>query len=351
MTVTFAVQGWLLGTGPSGANRRLVELLRALRGQLRSDERVVVLGDPRQSPFPVTGLPVSWVEAPIPPGPPWHRWLAEALHLPALLRSLEARVFAASTLPLPATGGVPVVFTLHDCRAFAGLGTRAQNLLFAPLLRRALRRAAAVVVPSEFTRAEVVERLPGCDRRIQVVANGVAAGFARVLPGTRPPCLLHVGRLEARKNAGLLVEAYARARARGALPPLVFAGAGHGVERDRIAARARVLGLSADVRFLCSVADAELPELYAAASCVLVPSRYEGFGIPVAEAQAAGVPVVTSDQGALPELGGHVLPVGDVDAWAAVMAAPPPAGPVRVRGWEQAAAAELAIWRASAQGP
>ena len=348
MTVTYAVQGYLLGTGASGANRRLIELLRAMAGLLRRDERIVVFGDPAVAPFAVASLPVQWQPVPIPGVPAWSRWRAERRLLPALLRAAGASLFAASTLPAPATGSVPLVFTLHDCRPLHGYGPRWQRAWFGPLLARTLRRAAAVVVPSQFTRDELTAHWPACAAKVHVVRNGVSARFALPELAHPAPCLLHVGRIEPRKNTELLVTAYARARALRPLPPLVFAGCGHGASRDRLAAQVQALGLAAQVRWLCHVDDDDLRVLYRAAVQVLVPSRYEGFGIPVAEALAAGAPVLVSDQGALAEVGGQALPVDDVAAWAGALAPALPRQPPRVLDWDAPARAELARWRAGA---
>ena len=144
-------------------------------------------------------------------------------------------------------------------------------------------------------------------------------GPARASPW--PGAFLHVGHLETRKGLDTLLAAYARTGRAAALPPLVLSGrdAGAGNQLRRLAAR---LGVGDRVHFLGLTDDATLRGLYRDARAVLLPSRYEGFGMPALEGLALGRSVVVSDQGALREVVGdvgRVVPVDDVDAWAAVM--------------------------------
>ena len=82
--------------------------------------------------------------------------------------------------------------------------------------------------------------------------------------------------------------------------------------------KAHELGLDADTRFLGWVGDDELEDLYAAASCFVFPSLYEGFGLPVLEAMARGVPVACSDRGSLPEVAGAAARLFDPEQPAAI---------------------------------
>jgi glycosyltransferase involved in cell wall biosynthesis len=138
--------------------------------------------------------------------------------------------------------------------------------------------------------------------------RGLAEGF-----------LLYLGTLEPRKNITTLLEAYARLRQTRALSlKLVLAG-GKGWLYDSIFARVKQLGLETEVLFPGFVPDEEQLLWYHAASVFLYPSLYEGFGIPVAEALACGIPVVTSNVSSLPEAGaGMALTVDphDVEAMA-----------------------------------
>jgi len=122
-------------------------------------------------------------------------------------------------------------------------------------------------------------------------------------PGPRAP-LLHVGHLEARKNLALLLRALALDPG---LPGLELAG-GDGGEAARLAGLARELGLEGRVRFLGPVSDPELARLYARCAAVAIPSRLEGFGIGVLEAQRARAPLAVAAAGALLEVAGPGVP-------------------------------------------
>ena len=130
--------------------------------------------------------------------------------------------------------------------------------------------------------------------------------------------VLSVATLEPRKNITTLIEAYARARQRLAMPLLVAGGKGW--LYDAIFDRVRQLGLENDVAFLGFVARDDLPLLYAAATAFVYPSLYEGFGFPPLEAMATGTPTLVSDAGVLREVADGaalIAPARDAAALAA----------------------------------
>jgi glycosyltransferase involved in cell wall biosynthesis len=151
-------------------------------------------------------------------------------------------------------------------------------------LIRVLRSADAIVAVSEFTRSEVVELADVPDARIRVVPNGVDAVFTPDGPRADGDYVLAVATLEPRKNLARAVDA---ARAAGVALCVVGARGWGGVDVDG---------------WVGEVPDAELATLYRGAQCVLYPSLYEGFGLPVLEAMACGTPVVTSAGTAMEEV-------------------------------------------------
>jgi glycosyltransferase involved in cell wall biosynthesis len=167
------------------------------------------------------------------------------------------------------------------------------------VLPRIARKAQLVITVSEFSRAEIAETL-GVDAH--VIPNGVDERFKPT--GHKGDYALVVGTRIARKNlAGL--DAAARALGNEGIE-LVAAGSGRGYMREE----------ATSIRQLGYVPENELPGLYAKARVLLMPSLYEGFGLPVLEAMASGTPVVAANRGALPETCGDAALVVEPDQFA-----------------------------------
>jgi glycosyltransferase involved in cell wall biosynthesis len=274
---------------------------------------------------------------------------------------------------LPCRAGVPLVTTVHDLipLRFPRLVPWRHRWAVRALLGGALRRAARVIAVSEATRSEVLARFAISAGKVHVVPEAAAPHFTpaggaeiarvRARYGLDGPYVLFVGLLEPKKNLPVLLAAVARCRAAGAWGSarLVLAGAaGWGGD---LAAGVTRLGLDGCVRFLGPVPDADLPALYADAHAFVFPSLWEGFGLPVLEAMAAGAPVVASRRGALPELtaGAALLvepePAPLADALGQVLgdgglrARLREAGLARARAfsWERTATETLAVYRAA----
>jgi glycosyltransferase involved in cell wall biosynthesis len=194
--------------------------------------------------------------------------------------------------------------------------TRRHRLVVTAAYHRLDRQADVVISPSETTKADIVRRLQinperiavipwGCDERFQ--PKGDPDRCAAVQQKYRLPAryLLFVGTLEPRKNLTTLLHAYAmlRAEGRGDGLKLVVAGRMGWLYGDIFAA-VKALALEEEVIFTGFVDDEDLPHLYREAQLFVFPSLYEGFGLPILEAMASGVPVVTSNTASLPEVAG-----------------------------------------------
>jgi len=218
--------------------------------------------------------------------------LRMAWSLPRLLRRLRPQLaHFQHALPLGWTGAS--VVTLHDLHferdpSVMGLLDR---LTFKTVVPRAARRAAHVLAVSERTKRDAVELYGLAPEKVTVTPHGVDPAFA---PGGEPQgYALFVGAVQARKDP---LAALAAARAAGL--PLVVAGP----EKEPPLAR-RLREGGADLRGW--VETPQLAELYRGADVVLLPSRFEGFGLPVVEAMASGTPVVISADPALREVAGE----------------------------------------------
>jgi len=194
--------------------------------------------------------------------------------------------------------------------------------------RRSVKKAALLMTVSEFSLREIA-RLYGVDPlAITITGNGVnlarfhpvsadgsddwnGADLVRALGAVPGEYLICVGRLEPRKNHLNLVRAYAQMSE--PRPPLLIVGQ-RDFEHDEAFAEVQKLGLAKEITFLERVADAELPALVRHARVFVYPSYAEGFGMPVLEAMASGVPVVTSNTTALVEVAaGAALAVAPAD--------------------------------------
>ena len=208
----------------------------------------------------------------------------------ALGRRHDADVLHCPTYRGPLRPELPLVVTVHDLAVFRhpdafNRWTRTYSPRVVPHVLAAARRIIAV---SEFTRRELIELLRIPEQKIHVVPNGVEDTFTADGPAADGEYVLAVGTLEPRKNLPRLIEA---ARRNHVELRVVGARGWGGVEVG-----------GNGVRWLGEIDDAHLARLYRGALCVAYPSLYEGFGIPVLEAMACGVPVVTSRGTAMEEV-------------------------------------------------
>jgi glycosyltransferase involved in cell wall biosynthesis len=211
----------------------------------------------------------------------------------------------------------PVVITIHDLSPLRYPETHPADRVrnFRRHLPEAIAGAARIIVDSEFVGREVVGMFGVDPARVRATHLGVSGEYRPRTAAETAACMAKyglergryvfaVGTLEPRKNLLQAIEAHAglpqSARAKS---PLVVAGA-KGWITAALDARLEAAERSGEVRWLGYVPATDLPLLYSASLFLVYPSIYEGFGLPVLEAMASGVPVITSNQASLPEVAG-----------------------------------------------
>jgi glycosyltransferase involved in cell wall biosynthesis len=294
---------------PAGRGRVVRELLPALE-ELDTPHRFQLFC---RTPWEEVNLGprFRWVTVPL-PDPLWHA-------ATAVRASRSCDVFFSTNSYLTAWGLlIPSAVLVHDLIAFvpsARAQTRAARIERATA-SLAIRRAARLVCNSRSTETDLVRFFPRAAGKTAVLpfaANGrfhkppVGSELAELTRryGVEPGAyVLASGTLEPRKNLVRLIHAHARLpQALRWQHPLLIVGP-RGWEEEELM---RVAAGASEVRLAGFVPDADLAGLYAGCSVFCYPSLYEGFGLPVLEAMAAGAPVVTSQVSSLPEVGGDAV--------------------------------------------
>lgn len=210
-----------------------------------------------------------------------------------------------------------VVATIHDL-SFEHLPETFKRRSRAQLrltVRRTARLAHQVIVPSEYSRRDLLETYHLPMERVHITPLAAAPCFAPVLDedrrrrtkelyGIKGEYILAVGSIQPRKNLVRLIESYRdlrAARPQAKLPQLVLVGKRGWLYGETLEAVNRH-SINGDIRFTGYVRETDLPALYTDALCFVYPSYFEGFGLPVLEAMACGAPVIAGNRTSLPEV-------------------------------------------------
>jgi glycosyltransferase involved in cell wall biosynthesis len=258
------------------------------------------------------------------------RWMLEPVWVP----TGDLDVFHGMGTRLPRSGKVPRSFTLHDLREFdlGELRSASAEAKGQSRKGRTIREADHILCISEYTRERLRCHFPGvAAEKAQVVYHGVdherffqqdPSRSEAVLTelGIRTPFLLQLGSFFPHKNLSLSIESFARSAARREGVGLVLVGGGG--DTGALRRRCEELGIDGAVTWVEDLQGASVPLVLGAATALLFPSRYEGFGLPILEAMASGVPGVCSTCTCLPEVAGGIWRAcdpGDVEGFGAAL--------------------------------
>lgn len=254
--------------------------------------------------------------------------------LPWQAERRNVAVLFSPSFTAPVRPGYASVVTIHDMQ----YEDQPENFnafdraIFLRLMRHAARSAAHILTVSEFTKGRIIACYGIPPERITVSPHaaspvyftpGDPAEIARVRAayGLHEPYILSVATLHPHKNLDALIDAFITLRQTQAWEGQLALIGLRGTAANALHARIRALGLTRHIVLPGYVPDADLPALYRGAEMYVLPSRYEGFGIPVLEAMASGTPVITTSVTSLPEVAGDAALFFDPDDRAALVAA------------------------------
>ncbi len=271
-----------------------------------------------------------------------HYTLREQILLPSLIRRAKLDLFFALHFNVPFFCTVPAVFTLHDLilHRFPNNASPLKQTAYRILLSRAVRKARHIITVSDFTRQELAHFYGrSILTKTTTVYEGVSSDFTRrseseqqrirELYQLHKPFFVYVGNAKQHKNVQMLIDAFASLRRDDRELVLICGGK-----------ECSTLKLSSGVRFIETVDDADLPALYSAALALVTASLYEGFGLPIAEAEQCGCPVIAAARGSIPEIApkNALLIEPTVQTFAAAMSRFEfPSSAPRLWSWEKAA--------------
>jgi glycosyltransferase involved in cell wall biosynthesis len=309
----------------SGIGRRIEEIGRSF-GVTDPGAPVAVrcAGDVAERLRPAFPAQASF-ETPLPSSRPRLRRIAYQ-QLIAPLRDGASTLLVCPGDQAPLWGRAPLVFVIHDVRRITEprtAGGRLEALFYRLVIRAGARRAERILTISEFSRGEILRTLePSC--QVEVVPSHPEPREPVADAGRDSSTFVAVGALRPYKGLATVVEALACSGANGGGPTVICVGgeeARQG-EADRLARQAREHGVEDRFRIAGWVSDEELAGMLARCAATVSASSYEGYGLPVAESLAAGIPTIASDIPAHREVAGEAalyFPPGDAEALAAVM--------------------------------
>lgn len=301
----------------TGTENYSYQLLNALARIDKKNQYKVYL---KNFQYPISNIqyPINFkfVKIPLP-----RFWTQLGLATECLLRPPDILFIPAHTLPVIRRPNLKTVVTVHDLGAefLPGYHTLTQKFYLTASTKYAIRNANALIAVSEATKRDLIEKFGANPEKIFVVWEGVDRKKFQIQNSEfkinkilkkykiQKPYILFVGTVQPRKNLERLIEAFSRTihNPKYELHDLQLVIAGKlGWLYNTVLAAPKKYNVENKVKFLGYVQDSDLPVIYQQAELFVMPSLIEGFGLPVLESFAVGVPVVVSNRSSLPEVAG-----------------------------------------------
>lgn len=250
---------------------------------------------------------------------PWRMavWMGQLGHIPFNRLVPGATLFHAHEHLLMPLRDVPTILTVHDLifKLFPEHHKRLNHIFLNHAMPLFVKRATAIIAISEATKRDLITHYQVPPEKITVIYEAAAPNFTPPSPQQVDVVrqryqlphhfLVVVGTIEPRKNYSRLVQALMHLRQRDPDLKLVVVGSKGWLYDDFFQAITDV-GATEHIIFPGYIPDEDLPAMYAASTAMVMPSVYEGFGLPLLEAMACGTPIASSNAASLPELGGTV---------------------------------------------
>lgn len=238
--------------------------------------------------LPIGGSPTSPIDACT-----LARWLGRS----------GAKTFFTPGFNVPAWSKCNIVTTVHDLIHvhFRDEASVLKTAYYRYVQRPVIRRSPVTLTVSEFSRQQIIQWYGVDEDRVVVVGNGVSEDFTAEGPAAANdrPYFFYVGNAKPHKNVNALLHAFSMlSRTEDVALKLVMK------PNDDLLGRVADLSIANRVEFLTGLSDSQLAALYRGASALVLPSYFEGFGLPIVEAMACGCPVIGANRTSIPEVAG-----------------------------------------------
>lgn len=280
--------------GRTGTENYSYQLLKALAKLDQTNNYLVYTRSKIQPNFPKNFIfkEIKWPRL----------WTQGGLSLQTFIDKLDVLFVPAHTLPLIRKPGLKTVVTVHDLGSeyLPSMHQVKQRLYLSFMQKYQLQTADKIIAVSNATKDDLVKRLEIGPKKINVIYEGYNKELFKKTDTevNSMKYFLFVGTVQPRKNLERIIKAVAQTD-----KTLIVAGS-RGWMSEKIYKLPKQLGIEERVKFLGFVPDEGLPALYSGAIAFLYPSLFEGFGLPILEAQACGCPVITSNVSSMPEVAG-----------------------------------------------